>query len=158
MAEKEEEIKEAIETLENISSDEQKERIAELRQKYIMDKKSEMRTAREIGLNQGLEEGIKKGIKEGKKEVAKKMKEKGLSINEIIEITGLEKEVKVARYHSLSLQEDTLPDCLKVTARADDGEIMAVEHKDYPVYGLQFHPESIMTPDGKKMLENFVRI
>ena len=92
MAEKEEEIKEAIETLENISSDEQKERIAELRQKYIMDKKSEMRTAREIGLNQGLEEGIKKGIKEGKKEVAKKMKEKGLSINEIIEITGLEKE------------------------------------------------------------------
>ena len=71
---------------------------------------------------------------------------------------GLEKEVKVARYHSLSLQEDTLPDCLKVTARADDGEIMAVEHKDYPVYGLQFHPESIMTPDGKKMLENFVKL
>lgn len=71
---------------------------------------------------------------------------------------GLEKEVKVARYHSLSLQEDTLPDCLKVTARADDGEIMAVEHKEYPVYGLQFHPESIMTPDGKKMLENFVRL
>lgn len=71
---------------------------------------------------------------------------------------GLEKEVKVARYHSLSLQEDTLPDCLKVTARADDGEIMAVEHKEYPVYGLQFHPESIMTPDGKKMLENFVKL
>jgi anthranilate synthase component 2 len=45
-----------------------------------------------------------------------------------------------------------------VTARTDDGEIMAVEHKDYPVYGLQFHPESIMTPDGKKMLENFVKL
>ncbi|MCR4903882.1 MAG: aminodeoxychorismate/anthranilate synthase component II [Butyrivibrio sp.] len=65
-------------------------------------------------------------------------------------------KIKVARYHSLSLKEGTLPSCLKVTARADDGEIMAVQHKEYPVYGLQFHPESIMTPDGKKMLQNFI--
>ena len=52
---------------------------------------------------------------------------------------------------------DTIPDCLKVTAKTDDGEIMAVEHKEYPIYGLQFHPESIMTPEGKKILKNFLK-
>lgn len=50
-----------------------------------------------------------------------------------------------------------MPDCLKVTAVTDDGEIMAVQHKDYPIYGVQFHPESIMTPNGKTMLENFLK-
>ncbi|RKM62190.1 aminodeoxychorismate/anthranilate synthase component II [Butyrivibrio sp. CB08] len=69
---------------------------------------------------------------------------------------GLDKRVKVARYHSLALKEETLPSCLKVVATADDGEIMAVEHKDFPVYGVQFHPESIMTPDGMDMLRNFL--
>ena len=64
MAEKEKEIKEAIETLEEISSDEAKERIAELRQKYIMDKKSELRTAKEIGIKEGLEEGMRRGIEQ----------------------------------------------------------------------------------------------
>jgi anthranilate/para-aminobenzoate synthase component II len=48
-------------------------------------------------------------------------------------------------------------DCLKITATTDDGEIMAVEHKEYPIYGVQFHPESIMTPDGKQMLSNFIK-
>ncbi len=62
----------------------------------------------------------------------------------------------VARYHSLSVVEETLPDCLKVVARADDGEIMAVRHQEYPVYGLQFHPESIMTPEGPHMLKNLL--
>lgn len=62
---------------------------------------------------------------------------------------------KVARYHSLAADETTVPDCLTVTAVTDDGEIMAVQHKDYPVFGVQFHPESIMTPDGKTMLKNF---
>ena len=61
----------------------------------------------------------------------------------------------VARYHSLAADESTLPDCLRVTARTADGEVMAVQHRDYPVYGVQFHPESIMTPDGKTMLRNF---
>ncbi len=70
---------------------------------------------------------------------------------------GLPERVKVARYHSLALLPDTLPDCLKVTATADDGEIMAVEHKEYPIYGVQFHPESIMTPDGIEMLRNFIK-
>ena len=75
---------------------------------------------------------------------------------ESVMFKDLPKRVKVARYHSLALLPETLPECLKVTATADDGEIMAVEHKDYPIYGLQFHPESIMTPDGLSMLKNFV--
>ena len=63
----------------------------------------------------------------------------------------------VARYHSLAANEATIPDCLKVTARTEDGEIMAVQHKEYPVFGLQFHPESIMTPDGKALLNRFIK-
>lgn len=63
----------------------------------------------------------------------------------------------VARYHSLAADAATMPDCLQVTAVTDDGEIMAVQHKDYPIYGVQFHPESIMTPNGKTMLENFLK-
>ncbi len=64
----------------------------------------------------------------------------------------------VARYHSLSAVEDSLPACLRVTARTDDGEVMAVEHTSYPVFGLQFHPESILTPCGKTILQNFIQI
>ena len=52
-------------------------------------------------------------------------------------------------------KKDTIPDELIVTAVTDDGEVMAVKHRDYEIYGVQFHPESIMTPDGMKMLENF---
>lgn len=62
----------------------------------------------------------------------------------------------VGRYHSLAVLEETLPDCLTVTARTLDGEIMAIQHKEYPVFGLQFHPESILTPDGRTMLANFL--
>ena len=69
---------------------------------------------------------------------------------------GLPKEMKIARYHSLAADNNTMPDCLRVTAVTADGEVMAVEHKEYPIYGVQFHPESILTPDGKKMLENFI--
>ncbi|MBQ6558479.1 MAG: aminodeoxychorismate/anthranilate synthase component II [Clostridia bacterium] len=69
---------------------------------------------------------------------------------------GLPAEMKIARYHSLAADADTLPDCLKVTAVTEDGEVMAVEHKEYPIYGVQFHPESILTPQGKQMLENFI--
>lgn len=64
----------------------------------------------------------------------------------------------VARYHSLAAVESTMPACLKVTARTEDGEIMAVEHAEYPIFGVQFHPESIMTPDGRTMLKNFVEL
>lgn len=69
---------------------------------------------------------------------------------------GMEPEMTVARYHSLAADPDTLPDCLKITARTPDGEIMAVEHRDYPVYGVQFHPESVLTPQGKMIMENFL--
>ena len=65
---------------------------------------------------------------------------------------GLPEVVPVARYHSLAADPDTLPDCLKVTARTDEGEIMAVQHRDHPTFGVQFHPESILTPDGRQML------
>ena len=64
---------------------------------------------------------------------------------------------KVARYHSLAADPDTIPDELQITAMTEDGEVMAVQHKEYPIYGVQFHPESIMTPDGKKMLRNFIK-
>ena len=70
---------------------------------------------------------------------------------------GIDQPIQIGRYHSLAAKEETLPKELQVTARTADGEIMAVEHRTNPVYGLQFHPESILTPDGKKMLENFFR-
>ena len=69
---------------------------------------------------------------------------------------GLPREFQGARYHSLAAMEDTLPDCLEVIARAEDGEIMAMRHREYPVYGLQFHPESILTPEGHIIMENFL--
>lgn len=70
--------------------------------------------------------------------------------------SGIDSPVKVVRYHSLAVQEAGLPDCLRVLARAEDGEIMAMRHKDYPVVGLQFHPESVYTEYGKRMIDNFV--
>ena len=63
---------------------------------------------------------------------------------------------KVARYHSLAALENTMPECLKITALTKDKQIMAVEHKKYPIYGVQFHPESIMTEYGKEMIKNFI--
>lgn len=70
--------------------------------------------------------------------------------------TGIDTPVKVARYHSLAVVKEDLPDCLQVTASTEDGEIMAIRHREYPVVGLQFHPESIYTEHGKRMIENFV--
>lgn len=70
---------------------------------------------------------------------------------------GLPTEIEVGRYHSLSMVDDSIPECLDVISRAkDDGEIMAVKHRDFNVYGLQFHPESILTPDGLTIIENFL--
>lgn len=71
---------------------------------------------------------------------------------------GVPQKAPVARYHSLAANPDTIPSCLEVAAVTDDGEIMAVRHKEYPIFGVQFHPESIMTPDGRKMLENFINM
>ena len=71
---------------------------------------------------------------------------------------GCPSPAPVARYHSLAVDPDTLPDCLRVTARTEDGEVMAVQHDLHPVFGVQFHPESILTPDGKTMLTNFIAL
>ncbi|MGD8586152.1 MAG: aminodeoxychorismate/anthranilate synthase component II [Chloroflexota bacterium] len=75
-------------------------------------------------------------------------KEKGI-------FTGVPSPFKATRYHSL-IVEEPLPECLEVTAFTRDGEIMALRHRDYPVIGLQFHPESILTEHGKRLLQNFL--
>lgn len=69
---------------------------------------------------------------------------------------GLPAVIQAGRYHSLSAVESTLPEELKTIAETKDGEIMAVGHRDYPVYGVQFHPESILTPQGETMIKNFL--
>ena len=76
------------------------------------------------------------------------------SVNGIYE--GLPQQMEVARYHSLIVDRKTLPDCLTVTAETEDGIVMGVRHKEYDVEGVQFHPESILTPEGKTMLKNFL--
>ncbi len=69
---------------------------------------------------------------------------------------GINEPFAAMRYHSLAIEKDSLPSCLEITATAEDGEIMGVRHKTLNVEGIQFHPESIMTPLGKKMLGNFL--
>lgn len=69
---------------------------------------------------------------------------------------GLPSPLSVVRYHSLAVNSANLPDCLEITATAEDGEIMALKHKTLPIEGVQFHPESIMTSGGKRLLANFV--
>jgi len=73
---------------------------------------------------------------------------------------GLPEKAPVARYHSLAARQEQFPDCLQITASADDDthEIMAVSHREYPIYGLQFHPESILTPDGRTIMINFLSV
>lgn len=66
--------------------------------------------------------------------------------------------IPAGRYHSLAAVRETLPDCLRVVAETNDGEVMAVQHKTRPIYGLQFHPESILTPDGAQILSNFISL
>lgn len=70
--------------------------------------------------------------------------------------SGIGECAPVARYHSLAADPETIPDCLEIIAVADDGEVMAVRHKNFNIFGVQFHPESIMTPDGRAMLKNFI--
>lgn len=71
---------------------------------------------------------------------------------------GLENPFVATRYHSLIIDPEHVPPALTVTSRADDGTIMSVRHREYPVYGVQFHPESILTVEGKKLLQNFLNI
>lgn len=71
---------------------------------------------------------------------------------------GIESPTKVARYHSLAVEEATLSDEFEISSRTEDGEIMSMNHKEFPLYGLQFHPESIYTPSGMKMIRNFLNL
>ena len=70
--------------------------------------------------------------------------------------TNLPNPFEAMRYHSLVVSEATLPECLKITARSDQGELMGLRHRELPIEGVQFHPESIMTPDGIQLLKNFL--
>ena len=70
---------------------------------------------------------------------------------------GLPSPLTATRYHSLIVERESLPDCLKITAETEDGTIMGIKHKELPIHGVQFHPESILTEGGMKMLENFLQ-
>ncbi|MDF1814526.1 MAG: aminodeoxychorismate/anthranilate synthase component II [Verrucomicrobiales bacterium] len=71
---------------------------------------------------------------------------------------GITNPFEATRYHSLIVKKDTLPDCLEITAWTDEDEIMGLQHKKHPVYGVQFHPESILTEEGMKLLRNFLEM
>ena len=71
---------------------------------------------------------------------------------------GIKNPFEATRYHSLLVERTSLPDCLSVTAETKEKEIMALEHKAFPIYGVQFHPESILTSEGKKILKNFLSL
>ncbi|HIW49596.1 MAG TPA: aminodeoxychorismate/anthranilate synthase component II [Candidatus Blautia intestinavium] len=70
---------------------------------------------------------------------------------------GMGDSFPAARYHSLAAAKEEFPEALKITAESEDGEIMAVEHREFPVFGVQFHPESVMTPQGRRIIENFMK-
>ncbi len=70
--------------------------------------------------------------------------------------SGLERDITIGRYHSWVVSREDLPDCLEVTAVSDEGQIMALRHRELNVRGIQFHPESVLTPDGRKMLQNWM--
>ena len=72
--------------------------------------------------------------------------------------TGLPNPFSAGRYHSLIVKRDTLPSCLEISAETAEGEIMGLRHKQYPVEGIQFHPESVLTPQGKRIIRNFLKI
>ena len=72
--------------------------------------------------------------------------------------TGLPTPFEAGRYHSLVVERSSFPRCLEIIAESNDGEIMALRHREFPVYGVQFHPESILTPDGKNILARFVSL
>ena len=71
---------------------------------------------------------------------------------------GLPQPLEATRYHSLVVKLESFPETLEITATADDGEIMGLQHREFPIHGVQFHPESILTPEGKDLLANFLRL
>ncbi len=71
---------------------------------------------------------------------------------------GLPQRITMGRYHSWVVSKDGLPSCLEITAESDEGQIMALRHKEYDIHGIQFHPESVLTPEGRKMIENCIAL
>jgi anthranilate synthase/aminodeoxychorismate synthase-like glutamine amidotransferase len=71
---------------------------------------------------------------------------------------GMPNPFLATRYHSLVIRRETLPDCLEITAETEEGEIMGVRHKTLPIWGVQFHPESILTENGRTILQNFLKL
>jgi anthranilate synthase component 2 len=71
---------------------------------------------------------------------------------------GLPQRITMGRYHSWVVSKDGLPSCLEITAESDEGQIMALRHKEYDIHGIQFHPESVLTPEGRKIIENFIAL
>ena len=69
---------------------------------------------------------------------------------------GLEKDITIGRYHSWVVASEGFPECLKITALSDEGQVMALRHRQYDIHGIQFHPESVLTPDGKRIIGNFI--
>lgn len=72
--------------------------------------------------------------------------------------SGLPKRITMGRYHSWVVSKDGFPDCLEITAESDEGQIMALRHKELDIRGIQFHPESVLTPNGRRIMENWLRL
>jgi anthranilate synthase/aminodeoxychorismate synthase-like glutamine amidotransferase len=71
---------------------------------------------------------------------------------------GVASPFEAMRYHSLVVRRESLPDCLRITAETDDGELMGIQHREFPIHGVQFHPESVGTPEGLRLIENFLKL
>lgn len=94
---------------------------------------------------------------ENLKEVYHGVQTEGTQLGNDYIFDGLPERVMMGRYHSWVVAKDSVPECLEVTAMSDDGEIMAMRHRQYDIHGIQFHPESVLTPEGKKIVGNFLK-
>ena len=81
----------------------------------------------------------------------------GTQLGNDIVFSGLPMSIVMGRYHSWVVSRDNFPECLEITAESEGGQIMALRHKEYDIHGIQFHPESVLTPDGKKMINNWLK-
>lgn len=94
---------------------------------------------------------------ENLKEVYHGVQTEGTQLGNDYIFEGLPERVMMGRYHSWVVAKDSVPECLEVTAMSDDGEIMAMRHRKYDIHGIQFHPESVLTPEGKTIVGNFLK-
>lgn len=94
---------------------------------------------------------------ENLKEVYHGVQTEGTQLGNDYILEGLPERVMMGRYHSWVVAKDSVPECLEVTAMSDDGEIMAMRHRQYDIHGIQFHPESVLTPEGKTIVGNFLK-